>query len=181
MRIVFVFLMFLSTLFSADTIKNKSLLELFKENYYSYICMHRWKYINKYERKNEKLLSVVAYACLKKHYLTPALDLAKVLRVTKIGRTNATYITTLFLIKLLTERYIKDNYPIEDIKIPTIEGSLLAKVFYLAQKQKPLVKDNSFNVKEGNSTYNVFFKEDINNIIISIYKNGNFVKKEKYW
>ena len=181
MRILLIFSFFFSMLFSADKLENKNLLELFKGKYYSYICLHRWIYINKYERKNEKLLSLVAYACLKKNYLTPALDLSKVLRLTKIGRTNATYINTLFLIKLLTVRYIKDNYSISEINIPKIEDNLLAKVFYLAQQQKPQVKDNSFVVKDNYYTYSVFFKEDINNIIIDLYQNGKFIKKVKFW
>jgi hypothetical protein len=144
--------------------------------------MHRWIYINKYEKKDEKLLSLVAYSCLKKHYLTPALDLAKVLRVTKIGRTNATYINTLFLIKLLTERYIKDDYPIQDINIPKIEDSLLAKVFYLAQKQKPKIINGSyFEVTDNGLKYRVIFSQDINNIIIKTFKNSQMIKKDKYW
>ena len=100
MRILLIFSFFFTFVLAADKLENKNLIELFKGKYYTYICMHRWIFINKYERKNEKLLSLVAYACLKKNFLTPALDLSKVLRVTKIGRTNATYINTLFLIKL---------------------------------------------------------------------------------
>ncbi len=181
MRILFIFSLFFSLLFSADKLENKNLLELFKGKYYSYICLHRWIYINKYERKNEKLLSLVAYACLKKNYLTPALDLSKILRLTKIGRTNATYINTLYLIKLLTIRYIKDNYNISEIKIPKIEDNMLAKAFYLAQQQKPEVKNNTFIVKDNDYSYHVLFKEEINNIIIDLYQNGKFIKKVKFW
>jgi hypothetical protein len=181
MRILLIFSLFFTFIFASENLENKNLLELFKGKYYTYICMHRWIYINKYERKNEKLLSLVAYACLKKNFLTPALDLSKVLRLTQIGRTNATYINTLFLIKLLTIRYIKDNYNISEIKIPKIEDNLLAKVFYLAQQQHPKVENNSFIVKDNDYTYNVFFKEDINNIIIDIFQNGKFIKKVKFW
>jgi hypothetical protein len=165
----------------ADNLEKKSLIYLFKHNYYTYICMNRWEYINKYVKKREDLLSLVAYACLKKNYLTPALDLSKVLRMTKSGRINAMYINTLFLIKLLIIRYIEDGYNISKIKIPYVEGNDLAKVFYLIQKQKPKVKNNSFEVKSGNITYNVVFDPDINNIIINIYKNGKFIKREKFW
>ncbi len=180
MRLLLIVLIFLSTLFG-DNLEKMSLMQLFKNKYYSYICMHRWIYINKYEKKNEKLLSVVAYACLKKHFLTPALDLSKVLRITKAGRINATYIDTLFLIKLLIVRYIYDDYNISQLKIPDVEGSLLAKVFYLAQKQHPKVTENSFEVSDANNTYIVTFKQDINNIIITTLQNGKVIKKDKYW
>lgn len=183
MRLFLALLAAFSFLLSQDlkSLENKSLIELFKEHYYSYICLHRWTYINKYQKKDEKLLSLVAYACLKKNYLTPALDLSKVLRITKAGRINATYINTLYLIKLLLIQFIKDNYNISNLTLPKVEGNLLAKVFYLAQYQKPAIVDNSFEVKENNTTYKVSFKEDINNIIIDIYQNNKLIKKEKFW
>jgi hypothetical protein len=180
MKLFSMLLILFSMLFSKG-LEDKSLIELFKGNYYSYICLHRWVYINKYQKKNEKLLSLVAYSCLKKNYLTPALDLSKVLRVTKTGRINATYINTLYLMKLLLIQYIKDGYDISDLVLPKVEGNLLAKVFYLTQQQKPKVLDNSFSVKENDKTYKVTFKEDINNIFIEIYKDGKLIKKEKFW
>jgi hypothetical protein len=178
MRFLF-FLLLFNILFAADKLQNKPLTELFEKKYYTYICLHRWVYINKY--KDEKLLSLVAYACLKKHYLTPALDLAKVLRFTKIGRANATYLTTLFLIKNLIERYIKDNFAVDSFVFPKIKGSLLAKVFYLLQSQKPLVKGNTFSVKEKDNRYEVTFSEKTNTIIIKTFKNDVFFKKDRYW
>jgi hypothetical protein len=181
MRILVIFSFFFTFIFALDKLENKSLIELFKGNYFSYICMHRWDYINKYNLKDEKKLSLVAYSCLKKNYLTPALDLSKVLRVTKIGRNNAAYINTLYLMKISLIRYIKDDYNLSYIKIPQIEDNLLAKIFKLAKKQNPIVNDNSFTVKDNDFKYVVFFKEDINNIIINIYKNNKLIKKVKFW
>jgi hypothetical protein len=180
MRVILILLLFIFG-YAKEKLENKSLVELFKDKQYSYICMHRWDYINEYNLKDEKKLSLVAYACLKKNYLTPALDLSKVLRATKLGRTNATYITTLYLVKLSLIRFIKDDYNLSYIKIPQIEDNLLGKVFKLAKKQKPKVKNEIFTVKDSDYKYVVSFKEDINNIIIDVYKNDKFIKKVKYW
>ncbi len=173
MRIV-LWLLFVSYAFASN------LIELFNKQYYSYICLHRWEFINKY-KNDEKLLSLVAYACLKKRYLTPAIDLAKVLRRTPSGRVNSSYITTLFFMKILLERYIKDKYDIQNITLPYLNNSLLSKVFFLTQEQLPKVKDDSFWVKDKKKKYKVVFDEKLNNLFIFIYENDKLLKKERYW
>jgi len=130
-RVLIIFFIF-TILFSKDKLENKTLMELFNEHYYSYICSKRWNYINEYNNKREDLLSLVAYACLKKRFITPALDLAKVLKTTKEGRKNATYIVTLFLMKKLLIQLINDNIKIEYIKLPEIQDNSLGIVFGVA-------------------------------------------------
>jgi len=180
---VFVFIIFTTSLFakSNKSLKNVSVVDLFKQKEYKYICDHRWNYINRYERKREDILSLVAYSCLKVHYLTPALDLAKVLRVTKEGRINATYINTLFLMKLLIIQYLYNENELLDVKLPAISNYLLADVFYLLQKQKPSVDNLKTEVKDNNKTYVITYKPSINDIIIDIYKDGKKIKKEMFW
>lgn len=175
--IVFIFILFLK----ADTLSNKTIPYLFKNNYYSYLCINRWKYINQYVGKREDLLSIVAYSCLKKHYLTYALDLAKNLRFTKEGRINSTYIVSLFTIKNFLIRYILDDFDISYIKMPYIKSDDLGKVFILAQKQKPKIKNNSFTIKDKNFNINVNYDLENNTIILNFYKDNNLIKKEKYW
>ena len=178
-----VFIIFAVSLFarSNKSLKNVSVVDLFKLKEYKYICDHRWHYINRYELKREDILSLVAYSCLKVHYLTPALDLAKVLRVTKEGRINATYINTLYLMKLLLIQYLYNENALLDVKLPEISNDMLAHVFYLVQKQKPDVKDLKTEVSDEEKTYKIKYKPSINDIIIDIYKDGKKIKKEMYW
>ncbi len=179
-KVVLIFV-FLTFGLAQDSLKNVSVIELFKKQYYSYICMHRWIYINKYEKKREDILSLVAYSCLKKHFLTPALDLSKVLRMTKEGRINATYINTLFMMKLLLIQYLNNENDLLEVTLPKINNDLLAHVFYLIQKNKPKVKNYQTKVTDGEKNYIITYKPYINNIIIDIYQNGKLIKKEKYW
>ena len=174
--IAFCFFMFLY----AKDYKDMSLVELFKNKYYTYICMHRWVYIDKYQ-KSEDLLSLVAYSCLKKHYLTPALDLSKTLRFTKEGRINGIYINTLYLMKLLLISYINNEKELLKVKLPKIPNETLAEVFYLVKKQKPPVSGDSFEVKDANTTYEVKYSAKENTLTIDLYENGKKLKKEKYW
>ena len=139
MRFILIFIFVYA--FSFD-LSNKSLIYLFKNNYYSYICQNRWKYINEYFKKREDLLSLVAYSCIKKKYITYALDLAKAMRFTKLGRNNSNYIATLFNIKTLLRRYLVDKISLDGIELPYVVDNDLGKVFFLIKKQHPKIENN---------------------------------------
>jgi len=180
MRFLFI-VSFLLLSLKAFNLENKSIVYLFKNNYYSYLCINRWKYINKYAKKREDLLSVVAYACLKKHYLTYALDLAKNLYTTKEGRINSTYIISLFTIKNYLSRYIADGFDISEIQIPNIISDDLGKAFQLAKKQMPKSLNNEIFLKDKEYNISVFYDISTNEMIIKFFKGNELIKKEKYW
>jgi hypothetical protein len=160
--------------------KEIALNVVFQKGYYSKICMNRWKYINKYVNKREDLLSLVAYACLKKKYLTPALDLAKVLKVTTIGRKNATYITTLFLMKKLILEFILDNIDIKNIKLPIIKDDLLGVVFYNIQKNNFVKKNNRIIIQNNEKKLIVYINKNYN-IVIESFVENELQNKDIYW
>ena len=178
-RVIILVLFF--NLYALDLSK-QNIVYLFKNKYYSFICQNRWKYINKYLGKREDLLSLVAFSCLKKHQITLALDLAKALRFTKMGRTDANYIATLFNIKTLLIRYVKDKISLDSIDIPYILDDDLGKVFYLVKEQKPLVKNNFFIVQtKNNNKIKVLYNVKSNSFTLYIYDNSKLIKKELYW
>jgi len=175
-------IIFFSICLYALDLSNKSLAYLFKNQYYTYICEHRWRYINKYVKKREDLLSLVAYSCIKKRYITYALDLAKNLRFTKLGRNNANYIATLFNIKTLLRRYLVDNISLDGIELPYVADNDLGRVFFLIKKQNPKVVNNIVFLKDGNKNIKVSYSVDSDEIILEFLdKNNNLIKKEKYW
>jgi len=181
MKKILLFCLLFSFLFSnQNNLKNMSLIELFNKKYYSYICEKRWEYINKYNNKREDLLSLVAYSCLKKRYLTPALDLAKVLKITKEGRINATYIITLFLMKKLMMQIIKDDLEITNIKLPAITDNNLGRMFLLIQKGKYKKNGDKITINDNGNVYNIWLTKR-NNIVIDVFKNGQLQKREYYW
>jgi len=181
MKKILAIVLLFKLLFSADNnLENKNLMELFNGHYYSYICSRRWNYINKYNNKREDLLSLVAYACLKKRFLTPALDLAKVLKVTKEGRKNATYIVTLFLMKKLLIQVLNDNIKIDYIKLPQIRDNTLGIVFGLIEKGVYEKQDSEIIIKNNDTVYKVKVSKN-GNIIIDTLKNSQLLKREYYW
>jgi hypothetical protein len=169
--------LFLFAFLLADDIP---LISAFKKGHYSKICMNRWKYINKYLNKREDLLSLVAYSCLKKRYLTPGLDLAKVLKKTKLGRKNATYITTLFLMKKLLLEFIFDDLDIKNIKLPLIKDDILGIVFYNIQNNN-FIKENKKIIIQNNEKKLVIYPNKNYNLVIETFINNKFQKKEIYW
>ncbi|MEO1958673.1 MAG: hypothetical protein ABGX23_03885 [Nautiliaceae bacterium] len=175
---VFLSLLVVSYLFALNPNK-MNLIELYKRHYYTYICVNRWKFIKKY--KDEDLLSLVAASCVKKHMITPGIDVAKVLRFTKIGRNNANYLSTLFLIKHYIISYIKDGFDLKNVNLPLIKGDLIGKIFILLKAQKPKVKDNSFVVVDGSLEYKVVVNLKRNLLYVYILNNGNLIKKDRYW
>ena len=179
MRILLILFIFISL--EASSLKNKSIIYLFKNKYFNYLCLHRWQYINKYLGKREDLLSLVAYSCLKKHYLTYALDLAKAMRFTKEGRINSTYIISLFSIKNYILRYIMDNFDLSIINIPFIDSDDLGKIFILIKKQKPKVKNNTLYLNYQNIKIKVKYSIKNNTIILEFFKDDKLLKKDIYW
>ncbi|ACM93122.1 hypothetical protein NAMH_1149 [Nautilia profundicola AmH] len=181
MKKILVLVIFFNFLFSGqDDLKNKSLIELFNQKYYTYICDKRWKFINEYNNKREDLLSLVAYSCLKKRYITPALDLAKVLKVTKEGRKNATYIVTLFLMKKLIMQLLNDDLNMGDIKLPTINDNELGRLFKYIQDGDYEKEGNSIIINLHNKKYKIWMTKR-NNIVIDTLINGQLEKREYYW
>jgi len=171
-----VFFIFFTFSFSKDL----SLPVLFKKGFYSQICNKRWDYINKYVNKREDLLSVVAYSCLKKGYLIPALDLAKVLKKTRIGRKNATYITTLFLMKKLILDILLDDIKRNDIKLPEIKDNLLGIVFAYIINGKYKKEKNHIIIIDKNRKF-IISKTKHYNIKIKMYVDNNLTKRKIFW
>jgi len=158
---------------------SSQLNQLYQQREFKKICRYRWKYINLYRGKNEPLLSWVAYSCLKKGNIIPALDVAKNLFQTKEGRANSVYIATLFLIKKIIYQLIKDNLMLNNIKLPIIEGDPLGEAFKLISEGKfKRISKNTISV--GNGKYLITALSN-GNLKVEIYNNGNFQKKEVYW
>ena len=179
MRIVLGMILLFHLLFSLD-MKTMSLIDLFNNHYYSYICNKRWFYINKFINKREDLLSLVAYSCLKKGNLVPALDIAKVLKNTKEGRKNATYIATLFLMKKLIIQVISDKLDISSIKLPIIKDYTLGQVYSLLQTNKYQVDNKKLILKHNNFLYEILLTEK-GDLSIKTFKNNTLIKKESIW
>jgi len=160
--------------------ESMSLPELFKKGLYLQICHKRWDYINKYANKREDLLSMVAYSCIKKGDIIPALDVAKVLKTTPKGRTNAVYITTLFFMKTLILKYMFDDFDIKSIKLPEIKDNLLGIVFADLTSKKVQKEHNRVIIFDKNKKF-VLSLTKTSDLAIKIYKNNKFIKEEKFW
>ena len=169
----------LSILFIFTFSNNLSLLELYKKKQYLYICHKRWRYINKYSN-NEELLFLVASSCLKNGYIIPALDVSKVLKKTKKGRTNATYIATLFLMKKLIIQIIEDNLDVSSIKLPLIKDHLLGQIYNQIQNSNFRLENNKLIIKIDKKIFEVSLNKE-KNLLIKIFVNNKLIDKKSIW
>ena len=165
-------------LFSKDI--NISLIKLYKKHSYFTICNRRWIYINKLANKREDLLSLVAYSCLKKGNLIPALDVAKFLKKTKYGRKNATYIANLFLMKKLIIQVIKDNLDVSSIELPIINDYIVGKIYSLLQTNDYKRDNNKLILKDKDFLYEISLTRK-GNLLIKTFKNNHLIRKELIW
>ncbi|NPA55998.1 MAG: hypothetical protein GXO40_06500 [Epsilonproteobacteria bacterium] len=69
-------------------------------------------------KKDDNYQSVVALACVKADMLNAAIKIAKTLTHTKIGRNNASYVASLFLIKKLLLQLVHDKIDIANLSLP---------------------------------------------------------------
>jgi len=166
-------------LFSED-IDNMTLIDLYKNYHYSHICSRRWVYINRFVNKREDLLALVAQSCLKTGNLIPALDVAKMLKNTKEGRKNATYIATLFLMKKLIIQVFIDKLNISPIKLPIIKDYTLGKIYSLLQKNSYKIDGNRLTIKDEEFSYKILLMKK-ENLLIKTFKNGTLIKEETIW
>jgi len=161
-------------------LERMSVSKLVKNSYYTYVCENRWKYINKY-RGNDDILSLVAYACLKKRFLIPALDVAKVLTHTKEGRKNATYISTLFLIKKLMIQILNnDDIDVRALKLPKILDNSLGMVFGMVQEGRFTRNGKNITVILNGKKYVVSLNKEFN-VVIETFVDESLIKRETYW
>ncbi|MEO1941582.1 MAG: hypothetical protein ABGW77_01665 [Campylobacterales bacterium] len=153
---------------------------LFKQGKYRQICQQRWGYIKKFKRRDERVLSVVAYSCLKIGGITPALDLAKNLYKTPTGRVNGSYISALFLIKKLLIQVIRDNLNLTNLKLPTVEGEGLLLQFFNRVKGLNFSREGEWIVTKDRKFRGKVTKGG-NIVVEELDQSGNPIKKELYW
>lgn len=160
--------------------RGADLATLFKNGKFRQICQQRWSYIKKFRGRDERVLSVVAYSCLKIGGITPALDLAKNLYKTPTGRVNGSYIAALFLIKKLLLQVIGDNLNLAGLKLPTVEGEELLVQFFDRVKGLNFTREGEWIVTKDRK-FRGRVTPNGNIVVEELDPTGNPIKKELYW
>jgi hypothetical protein len=165
--------------FSFAITKNQIYILYKSKNYYT-VC-NRGKLIFDKFRKDEITLSIIALSCIKKDQINIALRISTLMNKTKIGRTNASYVANLHLIKRLLIQFVYDKIDLSNLSLPK-SNHFLSIVFENLSKHNYTKQNNSFVIHTKNTTYILKSLQNKNNnkIVINIIKN-NHIYKHIFW
>jgi len=173
-KIIFPFFMIIS-LFG---ITKNDIYKLYNQKNYKLTCIKGTWLVKNYKTDDE-YLSVVALSCLKIDMLNTAMRISKVMNNSAMGRENASYIASLYLIKKLLLQLIWDKIDISNLSLPKADHFLSVIFENIAHNNFSKV-DNSYVVKHDNKRY-VLSPLKPNKIKISIYKNNKLLSTHIYW
>ena len=123
--------------------------------------------------------SIVSLSCVKVDMINTAIRIAKTMNHTPIGRHNASYISSLFLIKKLLLQLVYDKIDISNLSLPKSEHPLSIMFENISHNNFSKV-NNTYIVEVNNKKY-ILSPIEKNKFIIKILENNNLISKHIYW
>jgi len=159
-------------------ITKEDIYNLYKHEDYKNTCIRGVWILDKY-KKDDDYMSIVSLSCVKMDMINTAIRISKYMNHTPIGRENASYIVSLFLIKKLLLQLVWDGIDISNLSLPKSDHILSIVFENIAHNNYSKVA-NQYIVKENNYRY-VLSKKGSNKISIKTYKDDVFIKEHLYW
>ncbi len=183
MRLLLLFATLLTVTF-AKNISVQELIKFYKNKEYKKVCSHGITIFNKF-KKDEALVSMYAFACLKSDYIDRLSVPAVILKNSKEARANAAYLAIIVAQKKLFFHALFDGMDITGLVFPEIDH-ILSKVFtlYTQNKYKKINDKLIFNdPEEKDIKYEVILKRDEKpvKIILLKLKKDKIIETHKYW
>jgi len=175
MKKILFFTIFITTLFG---ITKEDVYNLYKSGDYKHTCTRGVWILNQFKH-DDNYQSIVALSCVKADMLNTAIRITKTMNHTPIGRHNASYISSLFLIKKLLLQLVYDNIDISNLSLPKSEHPL-SVVFENISHHNFSKVNNTFIVEAKDKKY-ILEPTKQNKFIIKIYKNNKLISKHIYW
>jgi len=139
---------------------------------YNRVC--KFDTIEKY-KNNEKLLSIIGLACVKKDSLYLLPHIINNLKHTSYGRKNAIYFTTIFMEKKLLYSYLFDGISISAFSFPMTDY-VLSYIFKNIKNKTFTKEGNKIVIHDNGFTYKVYKNGD--KMIIETYKDSKLIKRQ---
>jgi len=151
---------------------------LYKNHNYKNTCIKGVWIINRYKHDDD-YQSIVALSCVKADMLNTAIRITKTMVHTPIGRHNASYIASLFLIKKLLLQMVYDNIDISNLSLPKSEHPL-SIVFENISHNNFSKVDNTYIVEKNNKKY-ILSPKNKNKFIIKVLEDDTLISEHIYW
>jgi len=174
-KILLLSMLFTSFVFA---ITKEEVYHLYQNHDYKHTCQRGVWILNEY-KNDDAYQSIVAISCVKADMLNTAIRISKTMNHTKLGRNNASYIATLYLIKRLLLQVVWDNIDISHLSLPK-SNHHLSIVFENISHNNFSKTNNVYTITADGNKY-ILSPEENNKIAIKIYKNNVLVSKHVYW
>ena len=143
---------------------------------YNKICKYGMKHIQSI-KKNENLLSLVGFSCVKDDSFIYLPTVMVLLKKTKKARENSVYFSILFMEKKLLISKIIDGLDISYYRFPLINHPLSIVVNSLIQENYK-ENDGKIIIQKSGKKYEVY-KTNSDKVFIKVYENNKL--KETHW
>ncbi|WP_200764094.1 hypothetical protein [Nitrosophilus alvini] len=177
-----IFAIFISGFAKKITIKD--VVDYYNKGYYQKACLEGNQIFNKI-KKNEDLVTLYAFSCLKADYIDRLAVPIIALRKTKRARANAAYFSAILMQKKLLYHALLDNIDISGLKLPETDY-ILSKIFTMFTKKEYDKKNGIYVFKDPDDseiTYKMYIDQGRNHkkIVILKFKKDKLIKKYQYW
>ena len=162
----------------AIALTKQEIYYMYQQKKFKKTCYNGISLIYKY-KEDENFKSIVALSCVNADMINAAIKISKSMTKTKIGRHNASYIGSLFLIKKLLLQVVWDNIDISNLSLPT-SSHILSIVFENISHKNFIKSNNEYIIKANKKEYHLS-KYGNYKFIIKIYQNNILINKHIYW
>ena len=130
-------------------------------------------------KNDDDYQSIVALSCIKADMLNTAIRITKSMTHTPIGRHNASYIASLYLIKKLLLQMVHDNINISNLSLP--ESDHFLSIIFENISHNNFSKVNNKYVVEKDGIKYILSPKNNDKFEVKIYKNNNLISTHTYW
>jgi hypothetical protein len=176
-KILFLILFFSISLFG---ITKNGIYKLYNNKNFKATC-EKGTWILRQNSNDDTYLSVVGLSCVNSDMINTAIRISKYMGRTKMGRNNASFISSIFLTKKLLIQFVYDNIDLSNLSLPKA-NHFLSKIFENLSNKNYIKQNSDYIIKTDNKKYILrALKNSNNKIEIEIYNNNKLLSKHIYW
>ena len=178
MKIIFSILFIFTSLFSMT---KDQVYSYYKAGAYEKACKFGSGLVRR-ERNDENYLSVVALSCVNADYLNTSITIVRNMKNTPIGRNNASYVASLFLIKKLLMQFVYDGTDLTNLTLPK-SPHILSVIFEAISHNKYKKEENKYIMNIGKYQYSIekFVDNKTDKILLKKELGPKIIEQHIYW
>jgi uncharacterized protein YehS (DUF1456 family) len=178
MKIIFSIIFLFTSLFA---ITKDQVYSYYKAGAYEKACKYGAGLVRK-ERKDENYLSIVTLSCVNADYLNTSITIVRNMKNTPIGRNNASYVSSLFLIKKLLMQFVYDDTDLTNLTLPK-SPHILSTIFEAISHNKYRKDGDKYIIDIGKHQYTMekFIDNKTDKILLKKQLGPKIVEQHIYW